>query len=97
MYVKLICDGTDISEAELFSKYGTRELSMKRHLLYKLCYERPMTINEIASLMYDKGFETSYENVRISIIKTTSLLKKNTDKDFNDFFNKCLEKAEKCC
>tara|TARA_R110000803_G_scaffold155929_1_gene220506 strand:- start:448 stop:762 length:315 start_codon:yes stop_codon:yes gene_type:complete len=97
LYVKLICDGTGLVKDQLFSPLKNRDLIQARILLYKLCYDRPMTIKQIVSFMKERGFIISYETVRKSIIKTTSLLKSKSDKDFNDFFNRCLEKAEKCC
>jgi chromosomal replication initiation ATPase DnaA len=98
MYVKLICDGLDLSEDDLFSSSRNREIAHSRHLLYKLCYQRPMTINQIVSLMDGKGHSTTYENIRQSITSISkSMNGRNKDKDLNDFYNDCVKQAEECC
>lgn len=96
-YVKLICDGSDITQEELFSDLRSREIARPRYLLYKLCHERPMTINQIVSLMYGRGFDVKYETVRRAIIKITKVLEEDKDKDLSDFFDYCLKKAQLCC
>jgi|TARA_R110002124_G_scaffold265257_2_gene431977 chromosomal replication initiation ATPase DnaA len=98
MYVKLICDGLDLSEDDLFSSSRNREIAHSRQLLYKLCYQRPMTINQIVSLMDGKGHSTTYENIRQGITSISkSMNGKSKDKDLNDFYNDCVKQAEECC
>jgi chromosomal replication initiation ATPase DnaA len=97
MYVKLICDGLDLTEEELFSPSRKRELAKARQILYNLCYQRPMTINQIISLMDNKGYSTTYETVRNGINKVKNDITYGKDKDFQAFVSECLEKAEECC
>ena len=97
MYVKLICDGLDLTETELFSSSRKRELSKARQILYNLCYQRPMTINQIISLVYTKGYDASYETVRNGINRVKEDIVSGDDKDLKVFMSYCLEKAEKCC
>lgn len=96
MYVKLICDGLDLSEEDLFSSSRKREVTQARQLLYKLCYQRPMTRNQIISLMDNKGYSTTYENITQGMISITKSLD-GKDKDVSDFFNHCVKQAEECC
>ena len=66
-YVKLVSEGIGISRKELFSSSRNRELANARYMLYSLCYERPMTINQIVGLMDKEGYTISYEGVRNGI------------------------------
>ena len=97
MYVKLICDGLDLTEEELFSSSRKRELAKARQMLYNLCYQRPMTINQIVSLMDNKGYSTTYENVRQGVHIVQNTIDFEKDRDVTSFISKCLEKAEQCC
>lgn len=97
MYVKLICDGLDLTEEELFSSSRKRELAKARQILYNLCYQRPMTINQIISLMDNKGYSTTYETVRNGVNKIKKDIRYSKDKDFKAFMFNCLQKAEECC
>jgi len=99
-YVKLVCEGMNITNEELFSKTRNREVANARFILYYLCYERPMTVNQIVSLMYDEGYYISYESVRrgTQVISQKLNLKEDAyDKDFASFINDCLIKTEGCC
>ena len=96
MYVKLICDGLNLSEDDLFSSSRRRAVTQARQLLYKLCYQRPMTRNQIISLMYDKGYSTTYENITQNMGRFDKSLD-GKDKDLNDFYNDCVKQAEECC
>ena len=97
MYVNLICNGLDLTEEELFSSSRKRELAKARQILYNLCFQRPMTINQIISLMDNKGYSTTYETVRNGINKVKNDITYGKDKDFQAFVSECLEKAEECC
>lgn len=97
MYVKLVCDGLDLTEEELFSSSRKRELAKARQILYNLCYQRPMTINQIVSLMDNKGYGTTYENVRQGVLIIENTITMEKDKDIISFISNCLEKAEECC
>ena len=97
MYVKLICDGLDLSENELFSSSRKRELAKARQMLYNLCYQRPMTINQIVSLMDNKGYSTTYENVRQGVHIVQNTIDFEKDRDVTSLISKCLEKADQCC
>ena len=56
-----------------------------------------MTINQIISLVYTKGYNASYETVRNGINRVKEDIVSGDDKDLKVFMSYCLEKAEKCC
>ena len=62
-YADRIVDIFGISKEDLFSKSKKRDIVDARHLLYYLCYKRPMTITYIQKYMNANGYEIQHSSV----------------------------------
>ena len=85
-YVDYVCEGIGVTREMLFSKIKTERISSARFLLYSICYQRPMTINQILDLMYENGYETDRSTIEYSVKKMNN----ETDKDVLTFIKECL-------
>jgi chromosomal replication initiation ATPase DnaA len=62
-YADKIVGMFDITKEELFSKSKKREIVDARHLLYYLCYKRPMTISYIQKYMSTNGYDIQHSSI----------------------------------
>jgi hypothetical protein len=85
-YVDYVCEGIGVTREMLFSKIKTERISSARFLLYSICYQRPMTINQILDLMYENGYETDRSTIEYGVKKMNN----ETDKDVLTFIKECL-------
>ena len=85
-YVNYVCKGASVSKDELFSKVKVGKISSARFLLYSICYQRPMTINQILDLMHENGYDTDRTTIEYGIKK----MAKETDKDVLTFIKDCI-------
>jgi chromosomal replication initiation ATPase DnaA len=79
-YVDRISDLFNIKKEDLFSKSKKRELVDARHLLYYLCFQRPMRINYIQKFMQENGYNIQHSSVIHGINVVTERIK--TDYDY---------------
>tara|TARA_R100000935_G_C2839573_1_gene170196 strand:+ start:1587 stop:1889 length:303 start_codon:yes stop_codon:yes gene_type:complete len=79
-YVAEVCNRFAIDEETLFVKSKRRDIVDARHLLYYLCYTRPMRIVYIQEYMADRGYTINHSSVihGISIVDG----KLDTDNDY---------------
>ena len=78
-YVDRIIHLFNISREELFSKSKRRDIVDARHLLYYLCYKRPMTLSYIQKFMRESGYPTQHSSVIHGINIVTSRVKDDGD------------------
>lgn len=78
-YVDRIIHLFNISREELFSKSKRRDIVDARHLLYYLCYKRPMTLSYIQKFMRESGYPTQHSSVIHGINIVASRVKEDGD------------------
>jgi len=78
-YVDRLCELFHITREELFSKSKRRELVDARHLLYYLCYKRPMNLSYIQKFMSNNGYTIQHSSVIHGINTVTSRVKEDSD------------------
>jgi len=78
-YVDRISELFNISREELFSKSKRRDLVDARHLLYYLCYKRPMNLSYIQKFMKDAGYSIQHSSVIHGINTVSTRVKEDSD------------------
>jgi len=76
-YVERVSDLFKVSRDDIFSKSKKREFVDARHLIYYLCYNRPMQITYIQKYMNEAGYIIEHS----SIIHGIGSVKKKIAKD----------------
>jgi hypothetical protein len=89
-YVEHVCKGTGVSKKQLFKKNRSIKFSTARYLLYAMCYQRPMSILQIAELMADNGYRTARQNIEYGLDK----IFKSEDVDIVNFLRSANESSE---
>lgn len=79
-YVKKVLTLFAISKEDLFAKSKRRDLVDARHLLYYLCYHRPMQIRYIQNYMAENGYKVGHSSIIHGINQVSE--KANEDKDY---------------
>ena len=62
-YAQKISDLFGVDKQELFVKSKKRDLVDARHLLYYLCFHRPMKLISIQNFMNENGYHISHPSV----------------------------------
>jgi hypothetical protein len=62
-YAQKIADLFGVDKQELFVKSKKRDLVDARHLLYYLCFHRPMRLISIQNFMDENGYNISHPSV----------------------------------
>jgi chromosomal replication initiation ATPase DnaA len=62
-YAQKIADLFGVDKQELFVKSKKRDLVDARHLLYYLCFHRPMKLISIQNFMDENGYNISHPSV----------------------------------
>ena len=62
-YAQKIADLFGVDKQELFVKSKKRDLVDARHLLYYLCFHRPMKLISIQNFMNENGYHISHPSV----------------------------------
>lgn len=78
-YVERISELFNIDRTELFSKSKRRDLVDARHLLYYLCYKRPMNLSYIQRFMKDNGYSIQHSSVIHGINTVATRVKEDSD------------------
>lgn len=81
-YVNAISSLFGIKREELFVKSKKREVVDARHLLYYLCFHRPMRIMYIQRHMKDNGYDISHNSVIHGVKIVTQRLAEDADYTF---------------
>lgn len=62
-YVDRVCELFNIKKTDIFSKSKKRNLVDARHLIYYLCFKRPMQITYIQQFMGNNGYNIEHSSV----------------------------------
>lgn len=78
-YVDRIIDLFGITREELFSKNKRREVVDARHLLYYICYRRPMTFGYIQKFMESRGYIIKHSSIIHGVHSVSQKVKEDVD------------------
>lgn len=78
-YVHKVCGIFNLSTKELMSKVKRRDIVDARHLLYFLCYKRPMQIRYIQEYMGKNGYEVGHSSIIHGIAQVKEKMKVDND------------------
>lgn len=78
-YVEQVIDLYGITKGELFQKSKVREIVDARHVLYYLCYNRPMKLKYIQKYMSEAGYNIGHSSVLHGIQAVTNLIQSDED------------------
>jgi len=80
-YVDRVLRTFGIEKEELFTKSKRRDLVDARHLLYYLCYHRPMQIRYIQEYMRENGYEVGHSTIIHGIEQVSDKISEDMDYD----------------
>ena len=78
-YVEKVVELYGITKGELFQKSKVREIVDARHVLYYLCYNRPMKLKYIQKYMSEAGYDIGHSSVLHGIQAVTNLVQSDED------------------
>lgn len=78
-YVDSVREIFGLSEKEMFTKTKKRDVVDARHLLYYLCYTRPMRLKYIQDYMSDKGYDVKHSTIIHGINIVEDKIKEDPD------------------
>ena len=78
-YVEQVIELYGITKGELFQKSKVREIVDARHVLYYLCYNRPMKLKYIQKYMSEAGYDIGHSSVLHGIQAVTNLIQSDED------------------
>ena len=78
-YVEQVVELYGITKGELFQKSKVREIVDARHVLYYLCYNRPMKLKYIQKYMSEAGYDIGHSSVLHGIQAVTNLIQSDED------------------
>ena len=78
-YVEQVIELYGITKGELFQKSKVREIVDARHVLYYLCYNRPMKLKYIQKYMSEAGDDIGHSSVLHGIQAVTNLIQSDED------------------
>jgi len=84
-YVAKVCDLFNLTPSELFKKSKRRDIVDARHLLYFLCFKRPMQIRYIQEYMGSNGYQVGHSTIIHGIEQVKE--KVTEDNDYELTFN----------
>jgi len=80
-YVTKVAEIYNIEEEQIFEKTKERGIVDARHLLYYLCYYRPMKLTYIQDYMKARGYEIGHSSIIHGIQSVEKLKKEDSDYD----------------
>lgn len=87
-YVEIVAKEFGIPTEMIFLKSKDRAISTARHMLYYVCYKRPMGFSLIRNLMNENGYDVGHSSIIYGIEKTKNRIV--DDKDYSKTFNRIL-------
>jgi chromosomal replication initiation ATPase DnaA len=78
-YVDKVTSRFNLSKEELFSKSKKRECVDARHMLYYLCYIRPMRIKYIQDYMNENGYAINHSAIIYGISSASDRMLEDRD------------------
>lgn len=85
-YVYAVCKEMKVDNVDFFAKTKKPDVVKARHLLYYLCFNRPMRTYEIQKFMSNNYYETDHSTIIRGIDRMNEVLKK--DKDYSNLIKK---------
>ena len=89
-YVDKVISRFGITKEELFSKTKKRECVDARHMLYFLCFHRPMRIKYIQEYMADNGYIINHSAIIHGIKQVDGIIEEDSD------YQKIVKSIEEC-
>jgi len=78
-YVQEVNNLFGIESEELFEKSKKRRVVDARHLLYYLCYTRPMRLRYIQDYMAENGYNVGHSSILHGIDQVNKKIEEDTD------------------
>lgn len=78
-YAERIAELFSIEKAQVFSKSKRRDIVDARHLLYYLCFKRPMSVAYIQRYMKENGYIIQHSSIIHGINIVTQRVKDDSD------------------
>lgn len=78
-YTDVVVDLFSITKEDLFSKTKRRVIVDARHLLFYLCYKRPMPIRYIQDFMSNNGYEVGHSTIIYGVEQVGEKVKVDPD------------------
>ncbi len=78
-YVDAVLDIFEIKRTQLFKKSKRRDIVDARHLLYYMCYHRPMQVNYIQMFMKENGYKVGHSTIIHGISQVSDKMDEDTD------------------
>jgi len=71
-FVTKVCDLFKLKKEEFFEATKRREVADARHLVYYLCYKRPMHLKYIQNFMANNGYSIAHSTIihGISVVES---------------------------
>jgi chromosomal replication initiation ATPase DnaA len=79
MYTDRVCRIFGIDRDQLFKKSKVQDIVDARHLLYYLCYNRPMTIKNIQNFLKENGYDVYHQTVIYGIDSVKKKVESDVD------------------
>jgi chromosomal replication initiation ATPase DnaA len=80
-YLERVLNTFNITQEDIFTKSKRRDLVDARHLLYYLCYHRPMQIRYIQEYMEDYGYKVGHSSIIHGIEQVSDKVSEDMDYD----------------
>ena len=78
-YVDAVLDIFEIKRSQLFKKSKRRDIVDARHVLYYMCYHRPMQVNYIQMFMKENGYKVGHSTIIHGISQVSDKMDEDTD------------------
>ena len=78
-YVTEVANLYNLEEDQIFEKTKERGIVDARHLLYYLCYHRPMRLQYIKDYMHTRGYKIGHSSIIHGIQCVEQLKKEDSD------------------
>lgn len=78
-YVDSVLGIFEIKRTELFKKSKRRDIVDARHLLYYMCYHRPIQVNYIQMFMKENGYRVGHSSIIYGINQVSDKMEADSD------------------
>lgn len=77
--VSMVADRYKIKEELIFEKTKEQISVDARHMIYYICYNRPMLLKHIVEYMEERGYKTSHTVVLYGVSRAAKKIKNDVD------------------
>lgn len=78
-YVDRVCELFSVNKKDLFTKSKKRNVVDARHLIYYLCFKRPMQITYIQKYMKECGYNIEHSSVIYGVASVDKKIAEDRD------------------